>query len=213
MSLQSQAKGVVRLLQPTSVSVLGSFLVAVAMVGGVFLATAMRSSLFRDAFPSLKDDSPEFYAAYSALSAQINSSDIAGSLSVFLVWATVGLVVYYAAVGVVALFTNAMHFLQHLSIAGVDKALEWRDVLLGLLVRMAAVAGMALSVQLFASTVLPYVLVLAHGAVTQSLPQMLLQLLAACVLIVLSAHIFIVLTRMFLLRVRVIFTRNSFTYR
>ncbi len=201
-----------KLLQPSFMGSLISIATALAIVGTTMYTIVSRTDVFNYYFPDLAGKDIAFYDNYQRVSDAINSNDLVGNGVIFIIWAIIGLALYYIIIGIIVATTDARQFLDHLSYVHTNKVIEWHDALIGLLLRVIAMISLIGFIDLFMTHFLPYCLSLVKNALVETGYVSILDTLQAVVIIALSIHIVVILVRLFLLRVRIFFGKYDFNY-
>ena len=196
---------------PSAMSVVICLSLSLAIVTALVVGTVTKSSLYRHYFPDLTGQHVAFYDNYQHVQHAINSSSFLGNASVFMVWAMIGLVIYYIVVGIVTAATGTRHFLEHLSYSHTDKVAEWRNALAGLLIRLVVLVIFFSFVHFYLRDITARVVALATTSVQLSLVSVMSFIAAFAICFVLF-HGVVVLARLFLLRTRVFYTKYSYKY-
>ena len=149
--------------------------------------------------------------AFEQLNEKINSSAALADITVFFTWAIIGFLAYYLISFVWQLITKELRFFEELASPQAHRRLLIKDALLTLLVRLGATAALLGLAGFVRDFVLPEFLTLTYSVLSLPPLQAALSFSAGIVLLLLSLHALVVLTRILLLRTRIFFTKYSIT--
>lgn len=197
-------------IEVATIVILLAGMLAIALVPSLYHASG-----FAWYFDYLAQHPSDAYRQYQGLSTEINSSELAGNTAVFMVWALVGLGGYVLAMAVFTFFAKTKRLAQDLEDEHTDRLGVLGHTLLQLIVRCVGIAMLLILVKVFSAHIVPFLAVMASSFVGGSSWSMAMagSSVAFLAIVVLCCHLFVISLRVILLRRRVIFTANSFTYR
>lgn len=210
MALKNSRAGAVRLtgilLTPSSISIVFALLVSIVTVGGTIILTHTAAATQQSLLG--------LHSVYRESSIGINTIAVGQHLSsnvifnngiLFVLWGSVGLVVYSVIQGIVTELTHTDDILHEMSYIHADRGKILYDAVLKAIIRFVALAAWWLLGWIMLHKIFPYAIASAHlttynfGNVQDSLHT----LLGFC-LCLLSIHGLTVLLRLIVLRPRLI---------
>lgn len=203
MSYASSAHATLRLLQPSWYGGLFTVIFSIITIATIFIPLFYEGSWADIYFDTAKRNNTGFFSDYSRLSTTIESSDFAGDVAVFVVWALAGLALYYVLLSIAGAASGTLRFLQLISYFKTDRNRIGTEALIRLVIRLTAIVSIYGLYTFFVSNIVSYVVFFTHKALFVSPYIGLLYVTLACVLLILSVHALVVLVRIMLLKYRI----------
>lgn len=132
--------------------------------GAVIVLARYQSSDLRSQVFEVQASRDNSSAAYQNLTDFIANNHVLGAAPLLILWACVGLVVYYFALAIARSFGNAVNLHDQLKYVHVSRQQLVREALQKLGIRVAAVAGWFIFIKLTLSIFWPYALTAAYVA-------------------------------------------------
>ena len=210
-------KELLALISPSLVG--GSIMLCVALLAAFLLIV---SAVYQDAqlgfgqyFDALRSGQTDsrWYDHYSTAEAAVNSSKAAADSAVFVAWSVIGLLGYVAVLGLYRFGVSIVQFVRVEAFSREDRKAAAREALVHIVIRMTGIGLLFLLYKACIALLLPLLFMLAGGVLDG--PAWLSIALTGLMIveIFLILHIVVVCLRAIVLRRRVFFTANSFTYR
>ena len=213
MALKNESAGTARLvgilLTPSWFSGLVAFLVGIIVIGGTVLLTRIGSATEQSVLG--------LHSIYRHSSLGINADDVGqhlGSNSIFnnailfVLWGSVGLVVYSAVQGIINELNHTDDMLHEMHYVHANRQSILRDAIFRAVTRLAALAGWWILAWAMLHKILPYAIASAHLSAynLSNIHEWLHTLIGFC-LCLLGIHGLVILLRLIILRPRL--TGNS----
>lgn len=139
----------------------------------------------------------------------VNSSQLIGNATVFVLWALIGLLVYVAVNALWQKAKREVSFFERLSFFKNDRASILETTIEGLAVRLTAAVALIGFLALFRYIILPQVLAMIYEAFSATGYQAAISVVLGIFVLIICLHVTVVLVRLSLLRTRVFFTKYS----
>lgn len=174
------------------------------IVGGtIILSQYQGSELHRQIF-EVQERGAISAEGYDTITDNIASNDFLNSLPLLIVWACVGLIVYYFSVAVIKALTQAAELRDQLNYVHVSREARVREAVMHLAIRAAGIFGWFIFIKISLSVLLPYALAAANIAGQSLSLQSAGYALLAVAVIYVAVCVHAVFLRLILLRARVI---------
>lgn len=204
------------LLSPSLLEIIMGFVVFASTSVYLVIAATLQENNMADYMNIVIAESggawqPFHSPAFEQLSEKINSSTVLADATVFFIWAIMGFLVYYLISFVAQLVSKELRFFEELSSPRAHRRALIKDALLTLLVRLGATVALLGLASFVRDFVLPEFLTLTYSALSLPPIQATLSFSAGIILLLLSLHVLVILTRILLMRTRIFFTKYSIT--
>jgi hypothetical protein len=203
MSYASSAHATLRLLQPSWYGGLFTIIGSIITIATIFIPLFYEGSWADVYFDTAKRNNTGFFSDFSRLSTAIESSDFAGDMAVFVVWALVGLALYYVLLSIAGAASGTFQFLQLITYFKADRNRLGTEAVIRLVIRLTAIVSIYGLYTFFVSDILSYVVIFTRKALFVSPYIGLLYIAFACILLIVSVHTLVILVRIMLLKYRI----------
>ena len=183
------------------VNVIGVLLAVLVTAGVIVLNQFQGSELRREIF-AVQAGHDTSASSVSTITDNISSNNFLNALPLLLVWAAVGLVVYYFAMAIVRSLGQAAELREQLGYVHVSRQARMREALMTLGIRAGAVIGWFICIKLSMSYLIPYALAAANAAATSFSVQNIGYALLSAVVIYFVIYINTVFVRLIALKPR-----------
>ena len=203
MNNASSAHAISRLLQPSWYGGLFTILFGIVTVAILFIPLFYEGSWADLYFDTAKKNNTVFFTDYSRLSSAVESSEFAGDVAIFVVWALAGLAIYFVLASIFETASHTFRFFQLFEYFKTDRQRLGVEALVRLTLRLSALLGVYLLYMYAVSDIVPFIIYATHKSLHVELLQGALYLLLAGVLLSVTAHVLVVLMRIMLLKYRI----------
>lgn len=193
-----------KLLTPSWLSnVLGLFVGLVVVAGAIIMSHYQGSQLQQEIFEDHSQSAGTATGSYHTIINNISNNHVIGVAPLFILWAGVGLAVYYFAVNIVGALTNVLQLKHQLNYVNASRQALVRQAVTRLVVRLLALLAWFGFIKLSLDIVLPYVLSAAHAASpTLASPSNIAIALLAVIIMYADVHVHAVFLRLMALKPR-----------
>lgn len=140
----------------------GLLLVGFTFVSYHYQGSTLQQQIFET--QQKASDAPDTSGSYQTIADNLSENAFIGQLPLLLVWAAVGLGVYYVAMAIAQSFGKVSSFHKSMNYVHASREQMLKEALKTLAVRMGATIALLLFIQLTSSVFLPYVLAAVHSA-------------------------------------------------
>jgi hypothetical protein len=183
------------------VNFIGITLALLATAGTIILSQYQGSELRRQIF-EVQNSGAVSTDAYNNITSNIADNSFLNTLPLLIVWACVGLLVYYFAVAIIGALGQAVELHDELDYVHVSRQKLMREALLHLGARALAVIGWFIFIKLSLSILIPYALAAANIAAQSFSFSNVGYALLAVVVIYVDIYVHAVFLRLIALRQR-----------
>lgn len=207
MSSRSHFHTFVRIIQPSLLSSVATAIISLVLALVLLAPSLYRGSDFALYFDSLNIRETTGYEEYQLVSNAINTSELAANISVFVAWMMIGFIAYSIVLSLVKVVGSIIRFVRDVEYFKADRNRIALEASVHLGIRVGAALTLYGLYLLFMKFGLTYIFVFAHQALSGSLLTgawyvFLMGLIVAC-----GVHVFVILARLALLRIRVFYDR------
>jgi len=199
-------KQFVRVLAVSQTEAITGLFLFVGLVFYIVISIISNQNYVQQAFESFTQLPPEATSTYTAVSDQINSSELVGNATIFVLWSVIGMIVLLLGYVVFVSEHSVESFMRMLLWRGADRSAILEDAAGRLAIRVAALMGFMVGIIVFVRYGLPYIVLnLDTDAGRALFPDHALAIGLTALLLGITLHVGVVLLRCLLLRVRVFF--------
>lgn len=191
------------LLSPSWYEAVVLIVVSLALTVAAIVPLLYQQGGYASTFNLSDTENTEIYQSISGVGEAVNSSDAASTVAVFMFWAFVGLVVFFAIDAALRWAAAFSSFMESVRLARTSHAHFEAEGLQRFGIRVAAAAGLYLLYLAVFTWLLPLVLLLAHRSLDAGRLQAVLNIVGITLLVAMTIHVAVILVRLLLLRVRV----------
>lgn len=142
---------------------------------------------------------------YAFITNELNSSDLIGNITIFCVWAIVGLAVYYLVVALLSLVIDLIRFADILGYENSDKKSIVTEASERFMLRTVGIVCLGVFAAVVFQLIVPVILTLIAASFSSPPLMAAMYLIASVVFTMAVVHIIVVLLRVIFLRTRLIF--------
>lgn len=199
-----QNSELVRLLSPTWVVSFVGLTLAILVTGSAITLSQYRGSELSRQIFEVRSGGGVANSTYDSVTTYVGDNSFLNALPLLLVWAAIGLVVYFFAVALVRSMSQAVELRDELGYVHVSRQDRLREALKHLALRALVVIGWFLFVQITMYVLLPYALAASHIAARSFSLQSVGYVLLSVGLIYGAVWAHSIFLRLFMLRMRAI---------
>lgn len=199
-----QNSELVRLLSPSWVVSFVGLTLAILVTGSAIILSQYRGSELSRQIFEVRSGGGATNSTYDSVTTYIGDNGFLNALPLLLVWAAIGLVVYFFAVALVRSIGQAVELRDELGYVHISRQDRLREALKHLTLRALVVVGWFLFVQITMHVLLPYALAASHVAARSLSLQSVGYVLLSVGTIYVAVWIHTIFLRLFMLRTRVI---------
>lgn len=196
-----------QLIMPSWFEAAVVFLVATIAVVLLVTPSLYAGSEFEVYFSYVERNPTELQAGYNELSEKVNTSELAADISVFGLWALVGLAGYAIISSIMRVIRQTAQFHDELEYSHTDKRAVIIESVIHLGVRLLAVGGLYILLMLLLTRAVPLFALQFRSLNPSDTLLFITNCLLAGALIVVSTHAVTILLRLVALRTRVFYSR------
>ncbi|MCA9325149.1 hypothetical protein KDA23_03745 [Candidatus Saccharibacteria bacterium] len=191
------------LLRPSWYESVVVIVTSIGLTAAIFVPMLYKHAGFATTLNLDSASGTEAYQSISKIGAAVNTSDAVSTVTVFMFWAFVGLVVFFLIDAGLRWAAAASSFLQSVRTARNKHSHIEVDGLERLTIRVGAATGLYLLFWIVSTWALPWVLLIAHQSLEANRLQATINLVGIALVISVVCHTAVILVRLALLRVRV----------